>query len=108
MDVAGTAILLTPNRAHLLFPVWALHEPTAGIAEALTACKSISAALKAFNADQFSYVGGQEVVWDMHNAVTPATLRYLTVDEIAEALADFDSLVDANAEPGAAPDRGGM
>ena len=96
-DISGTALLLTTNRTHLQFPVRALLKPTHGISEALKACSGISQALKAFAAESFSYVGGQEVVWDVHNAVTPAALRYLTVDEITAALAEHDSLVDADA-----------
>lgn len=96
-DIAGTAILLTPNRTHLQFPVHALHQPTAGVAETLMACPSILTGLKAFHAAGFAYVGGQEVVWDLHHAVTPASLRYLTTDELAEALAVPNALVDADA-----------
>ncbi len=96
-DIAGIAILLTTNRTHLQFPVHALHKPTDDIATTLKACSAISRALKAFAVEGFSYVGGQELIWDVHNAVKPATLRYLTVGDITEALADPDALIDADA-----------
>jgi hypothetical protein len=95
-DIAGVAILLTRNRTHLQFPLRALHKPTAGIDEAVKACQSVAQALKAFASENISYVGGQELIWDVHNAIEPATLRYLTVDEIAEILSDRDALIDAD------------
>jgi len=70
--------------------VRALHKPDIRLADALKACPGIAVGLEAFNAESISYVGGQEVVWDIHSAVTPATLRHLTPDEIAKALADVD------------------
>lgn len=95
-DLAGTALLLTVNRTHLQFPLRALHRPTAGIAEALKARESVSQALKGFAVEDVSYVGGQELIWDCHNAVQPATLRYLSVDEIAEILAERDAMTDVD------------
>ncbi len=94
-DIAGTAILLTTTRTHLQFPIWALYEPTDGIAEKLTSYAGASRALETFNAERFSYVGGQELIWNIHNATQPATLRYLTVDEIAEVLTNHDAVIDA-------------
>ena len=93
----GTAILLTANRTHLRFPVDALHGVTEGIAEALKDCAGISRAIKSFAVADFSHVGGQELIWDLHDAAKRATLRHLTADEIAEALAEGDAVVDADA-----------
>ncbi|WP_442511814.1 hypothetical protein SH528x_003559 [Novipirellula sp. SH528] len=96
-DIAGTAFLLTSNRTHLQFPVRALHKPTESITRTLEACSGVSNALQAFGGKSFSYIGGQEIIWDIHNAVTPAVLRHLTLDEITEALQDPDALVDSDA-----------
>ncbi|GAA4450483.1 hypothetical protein [Novipirellula rosea] len=97
-DVFGTAILLSYGGHHFQFPISSLHPITHGIIESLRSYRPTADAIKRLKAEQVTLTGGQELTWDIHNAVEPAKLRHLILEEIVEAVADTSALSRSTCE----------
>jgi hypothetical protein len=75
IDLAGDALLVSEDDYHVRFPVAELHALPKGKRRGLAGLKGVS------------FLGGQEVIRDFHNAIEPVSLRWLDLAAILGLLA---------------------